>query len=199
MFEDTAEVVKRCFGEVCVFTLFVEEVFTVFPDRLVNVHTVTVVVVDRFRHECCSLAVEVCYHFYNILVLLYVVSRSDDVTKYNTDLTLSLCHFVVSKNDFKTYLFKKEHHFCSEIYHRVCWHNREVTTFDSWSVTHVPDIIILSSVRPVTFVCLYFERLVVVVVMDLDIVKDEEFVFRTKVCSITDTLLVKILECFFCD
>ncbi len=199
MFEDTAEVVKRCFGEVCILTLFVEEVFTVFPDRLVNVHTVTVVIVDRLRHECRSFTVKVCNHFYDIFVLLYVVCSSDDVPEDNTDFTLSLCHFVVSENNFKAYLFKKEHHFRSEVYHRVSRHDREVTTFDSWSVTHVSDIVILSSICPVTFICFYFERLVVVVVVDLHIIKDEELIFRTEVCSITDTLLFKVLKCFFRD
>ncbi len=30
-------------------------------------------------------------------------------------------------------------------------------------------------------------------------VEDEEFVFRTKVCRISDTDLFGMLECFFCD
>ncbi len=141
MFEDTACIVDGHFGKVTVVSFFIEEIAAVFPERLVYVHTVTVVSKERFWHECGRFTVEVSNHLNDILVLLDIVRSTNDVGEDDTDLTLSLSYFVVSQNNFKTYFFEKEHHFGSEVHHGVCRLDREVPAFGSWSVTHVAVVI----------------------------------------------------------
>ena len=186
MLDDTADVEQGSFRQASI-AVASELVFAVFPERLVNVHTGTVITNNRFWHKGSSFAVSCGNVVNNVFQHLNFVSFLNQGVEFNADFVLvSRCHFVVVYFNVQTNRHHGVTHSSTDVVRAVHWRNREVTTFNTWTVTQVTTFHHSFSV-PGTFFRVDLVERTTHVRAPANVVKDEEFWFRTEECSITQT------------
>src|SRR5690606_5239827 len=110
----------------------------IFGDGHVNVHTRTVIAVQRLRHEGRGAAVCVSNVVYAVFQGLNFVSFLDQGVELHTDFVLaSSRHFVVVNFDDQTHFFHGITHGGTDFVVMVERRNREVTAFHAWTVAFV--------------------------------------------------------------
>ena len=152
-----------------------------------NVHTGTVVTNDWFWHEGYGFAVLVSNVLDNVFLTLSPVSTSGQGSKTSTDFVLtSGSYFVVMYFNRNANFFQNVTHSGTDVLERVDWWYREVTAFSAWTVTHVAIRVNFLRV-PACLRRVDFDEAAAHVCTPADIVKNEEFRFWTKECSVCKT------------
>ncbi len=149
-------------------------------------HTGTVVAENRLRHEGSGLAIRVGHIVHDIFVQLHVVSALHHGVELDTEFVLRWCNLVVMLLDRNTDAGQNADHFGAEVRHAVNRANREVTAF--WTRA-VAEVAVREFAAAVVWAFFRVDLVHDMVLIDLDanIVKDEEFGFRTEERGVTDT------------
>src|SRR5471032_3097734 len=135
--DDAADEVQGGIGQAGI-AFASEGVLAIFSDGQVNVHTRTVVAVQRLRHEGRGAAVCISNVVYAVLKGLNFVSLGNQGVELHADFVLAGSrHFVVVNFDGQAHLFHGVAHGGTDFVVVVEWRNREVTTLDAWTVAAV--------------------------------------------------------------
>ena len=191
MLDDTADVEQGSFRQASI-AVTSEHVFAVFPERLVYVHTRTVIANNWLRHEGSSFAVSSCNVVYNVLQHLNFVSFLNQSVELNADFVLtSVCHFVVVYFYVLTDCDQCVTHSSTDVVQAINWWYWEVTAFNTWTVAQVAAFYFRSSC-PCAFVRVDFVEVALHVRAPGYVIKDEEFWLWTEECSVTKTSRLQV-------
>ena len=137
VFDDAADVIKGGIGQTGI-AVACEQVLTVFPNGLVDVHTAAVVTHNRFRHKCSGFAEvvgNVLNHVFHVLGLVGAFNQSG---KTGTDFHLAAgTDFGVMNFHFDAEFFQNIDHGRTQVLTAVNRRNRCVTAFDGRAVAGV--------------------------------------------------------------
>ena len=186
MLDDTADVVQRGFRKATI-EITGEEILSIFHQRLMDMHPTAVIANERLWHKGCGLAKGVCDVLHDVLQDQYFVSLLHQGTELHADFTLTCGRdFVVMDFDNQTHVFKGVTHSTTEILERVDRRHREIPPLGAWTMAHVTVFIDLLRVPTGLFRVDLVEG-PLHAGAPADIVKNKEFVFRSKKCAIGDT------------
>ena len=130
MLEETPDVILRGLADHPVAFGIEEQVLTILPDRLVGVHTGTIVPEEWLRHERCDHTEFPCHVLDNIFVHHAVVRHFDQGTVSHVDLILACgCHFMVVYFDRNSCFNHPVDDVTPHILERVMWRYREIAFF----------------------------------------------------------------------
>ena len=185
MFDDAADVVERGVAQAGI-AVACEQVLTVFPDGLVNVHTAAVVAHDGFRHEggCFAEVVgNVLNHVFHVLGLVGAFNQSSEA-RADFHLTAGT-DFAVVHFHFDAKFFQNVYHRGAQILTAVNRRNRCVTAFDGRAVAGVLTVHMQTACP-----CAAFGRDFVTGFVHIGFkfyaVEDEEFRLGAEVCRVAD-------------
>ncbi|CRM95600.1 hypothetical protein [Pseudomonas sp. 22 E 5] len=186
MLDDTADEVQGGVGQAGI-TFAGEGVLAFFGDGQVNVHTRTVIAVQWLRHEGSGTAVGISYVVYAVLQGLDFVSLGYQGVELHADFVLAGSrHFVVVNFDDQAHFFHGVAHGGTDFVVVVERRNREVATFDAWTVAFVAAFHVLVG-HPRALLGEDFEHGTGDVGLELDRIKDEELWFRAYEYGVADT------------
>ena len=147
MLNQTADVPASDVGEVGVAALVVEQRLTVLPQRLVAVHTRTVVAEHGLRHEGHGLAPGIRGALDNVLELQQIVSGLGQGVELVVDLCLAGCaHLVVATLNLEANLVQCHAHCVAQVSLLVDGGDGEVTALDGGLVAQVAALFLAASV-----------------------------------------------------
>ncbi|RMR51720.1 hypothetical protein ALP84_05248 [Pseudomonas cichorii] len=186
MLDDTADEVQGGVGQAGI-AFAREGVLAIFGDGHVNVHTRTVIAVQRLGHEGSGATVSVGNVVHDILEGLNFVSLGNQGVELHADFVLAgSCHFVVVNFDDLTHFFQCVAHGSTDFVVVVDRWNREVAAFDTWTVAFVAAFHVLVR-HPRALFGEDLEHGAGDVGLVLDRIEDEEFWLRTNEYGVTDT------------
>src|SRR6185369_1539767 len=195
--DDPADVPESHLRESAVFVAG-EEVGAVFPDRLVAVHTGTVVTVKRLRHESYGLVVADSYILDDILEPLQIISHVHEGVETHIDLGLTAGgNLMVLALNTDTDFLQLHYHLVTQIVLGVGRGNREITLFMARFVAEVREL--FTTCVPGTFDRIDGIEGLVGAGVVTDVVEDVEFCFRPEVRGVTDAGRLEIGFCLECD
>src|SRR5471032_631827 len=184
--DDAADEVQGGVGQAGI-TFASEGVLAIFGDGQVNVHTRTVIAVQRLRHEGSGTAVGISHVVYAVLQGLNFVSLGNQGVELHADFVLAGSrHFVVVNFDDQAHFFHGVAHGGTDFVVVVERRNREVAAFDTWAVAFVAAFHVLVG-HPRTLFGEDLEHGARDVGLELDRTKDEEFWFRAYEYGVADT------------
>ncbi len=164
-----------------------EGVGAVFGNGHVNVHTGTVVAVQRLRHEGSGLAERVGNVVHAVLQGLYFVGLLHQGVEQHADFVLAgSCHFVVVNFNGQAHFFQCVAHGGTDFVVVVDRRNREVAALDARTMTFVASLEIGVGV-PGSLLREDLEHGAGDVGLEFDFVEYEEFRLRTNEYGVTDT------------
>ena len=185
MLDDAADVVQREIRQSCV-TVTGKQVFAVFPNRLVNVHTRAVIANDGFGHKGRGLAIRMGYVLNHIFQNLGPVGTLNQGAKACTDFVLaSASDFVVEHFNGNAQGFKNQRHFCTHVLGAVNRRNGEVAALDGRTVAFIATRHFFTGV-PWRFCFVNFEERARHIGVPTHVVKNEEFRLRTEIGGIAN-------------
>ena len=133
--DNTANVIQRHFRQASVL-IARKLVIAIFPERLVNVHTRTVVAYQRLRHKGGGFAVRVSHVVNHVLHFLNFVSFLHQRVKPNADFVLTCVgNFVVVNLHGLADRFQGVTHSATNVMEAINRRNREVAAFNTRAVT----------------------------------------------------------------
>ena len=184
MLDDAADVVQGEVRQSCI-AVASEQVFTVFPDRLVNVHAGAVVANDRLGHEGGGFAVRVRHIVDHVFLQLNPVSTLDQGAELGAQFHLTgVGHFVVMHFDGDAQGLKDQAHLRAHVLEAVNRRHGEIAALDSGTVAGVAMLVFFASV-PGGFFRADLDETAGHVVLPAYAVENEEFWLRTKVGGVT--------------
>src|SRR5678816_1624455 len=137
VFDDAPDVVQRELGESRV-AVACKEILLTLPDRLMHVHTGTVVADDRLRHERRRLAMLCSNVVDGILQAHDPVAALNEGRKLRADFILTRgCHFMVMDFNHDTHAFERLADFGADVLERIDRRNGEVTALNSGAMALV--------------------------------------------------------------
>ncbi len=132
MVKNTADVVHSHFAKVSISAFFVEQRRVAVEDRLVNVHTASVVAEKRLRHECCDFAILASNVVDDIFVFHKVIGCFRKCVKTEVDFSLSsCCNFMVMTLNAKAGFLHQTNHFAADILLGINWSYRNIAAFNA--------------------------------------------------------------------
>ena len=147
MLNQTTDVPASDVGEVSVTALVVEQRLTVLPQRLVAVHTGTVVAEYGLRHEGYGLTPGIRGALDNVLELQQVVSSLGQSVELVVNLCLAGCaHLVVATLNLEANLIQSNAHSVTQVSLLVDGGDREVTALNGGLVTQVAALFLATAV-----------------------------------------------------
>ena len=185
VFDDAADIVERGVAQTGI-AVACEQVLTVFPNGLVNVHTATVVAHDGFGHEGGSFAEVVGDILNHIFHVLGLVGAFDQSGKARADFHLAAgTDFAVVDFDFDAEFFQNVYHRGAQVLSRVNWGDGSVTAFDGRAVAGVLTVHMQAACP-----CAAFGRDFVTGFVHIGFkfyaVEDEEFGFGAEIGGVAD-------------
>ena len=194
MLDHAADVIERHFREPGV-AIAREEVLTVLPDGLVDMHARTIVAFDRLRHEGGGLAVSSRYVPHRVFENLRPVGALHEGAEARADFALAgAAHFVVMNFNGHTLLLKERAHFAAHVGQAVAGRNREVAPLGAVAVTKIAAFKVKTG-RPGRFFRTNLEEGGAGLMIPLDGIKNEEFGFRAKISRVADAGRLQIGIC----
>ena len=184
--DDAADVVQRKVRQTCI-AVACEQVFAVFPDRLVHMHTRTVVTVVGLGHEGGGLAVGIGNVMDDVLLQHGPVGAFDQGAKTRADFVLACTrHFVVEHFNRNAQRFEDQRHFSAHVLRAVDRRHGEVTTLDRGTVPPVATFKLGAGV-PRCFVLFDFVEGVVGLGAPAHAVENKELGLGAEECRVTQT------------
>ena len=187
MLDDPADIEQGRFRQTGV-TVTGKGVLAVLPDRLVNVHTGTIVANDRLRHEGGGLAILMGDVMHHVLQLLRPVCALDQRVEQGSDLALAgRGDFVVVHFHRHADRLQRQHHRRADVVQAIDRRHREITTLDARTVAGTAFTLGFLATRPGRFVREDLQRAARHVDAPGNRVENEELGLRTKVGRVADT------------
>ncbi|MNP13824.1 hypothetical protein D3C76_1061220 [compost metagenome] len=130
MIQDTADIVQSCFTQISVSAFFVEQWSISVKDRLVNVHSATIVAKQRFWHKGCRFSILKSCVMNDVFVHHQVISSFKQSIKTEVNFCLTrCCHFMVMTFNANAYFFKQAAHFTTHILLLISWSYWNIAAF----------------------------------------------------------------------
>ncbi len=185
VFDDAADVVERGVAQASI-AVACEQVLTVFPNGLVNVHTAAVVAHNRFGHKGGCFAEVVGNVLNHIFHVLGLVGAFDQGGETRADFHLAAgTDFTVVDFDFDAESFQNVYHRGTQILTAVNRRDGRVAAFDGGTVASVLTVHMQAACPRAAF-GRDFVTGFVHVGFKFYAVEDEEFGFGAEVCRVAD-------------
>nr|AAB61771.1 ORF1 [Neisseria gonorrhoeae] len=186
VFDDAADVVERGIGQTGI-AVACEQVLTVFPNGLVDVHTAAVVAHNRFGHKGGGFAEIVGNVLDDVFHILGLVGAFDQSGETGADFHLAAgTDFAVVDFDFDAESFQNVHHGGAQILTAVNRRDGRVAAFDGGAVAGVLTVHMQAACPRAAF-GRDFVTGFVHVGFKFYAVEDEEFGFGTEIGGVADT------------
>ena len=198
MLDDAADVEKRHFRQTSVLVTG-ELVVAIFPERLVNVHTRTVITDQRLRHKGGRFAIRVGHVVDHVLHFLNFVSFLHQRVELNADFVLTCVgNLVVVYLDGLTNRFQGITHCATNIVEAIDRRNREVAAFNARAVAKVAAFNDTVGC-PSAFVGGDFVHGALDIRLPMHFVKNKEFRLRTEERGVAQASRLQVSFCALSD
>src|SRR6185369_4292704 len=176
-----------------------EQILFAFPDRLVNVHTGTVIADEWLRHERRCFSVLGSGVVNGILQALNPIGALNEWSEFGADFILSCgCHFVVVHFNNNTNLLECHRNRGTDVLERVDGWNREVATLHCGTMAFVA-IRELIACGPCTFLGMNLVMSAGHPCGPFNCIENEKLGLRTEECGITQASGFQVLGAALCD